>query len=262
MEENSMDKISPQMFWDGSRQRSDEDVYACPVCRDTGWLIGEDGAYPCDCRKKQMLSCRKRACGLQPALISHCFDEFHLDFYPEYMIDNDGRSFRLMAEKALVDARCFADDISCGRPHRGLFLQGEVGRGKTYIASAVANYLLEHDISVRFIVVPEFLDKLRYSYDNANSVSEESLMYAVLNVPVLILDDLGSHNYSEWTKNKIYSLLNYRLNNNLPNVITSNLGIEQLKEILGLRTVSRIVECCDFYLLCSDKDNRLKVRNK
>lgn len=261
MEGNSIEKIHPQVFWDGSGQRSDDEVYTCPVCRDTGWIISDKGAYPCECRKQQMLLYRKQACGLHPALISHCFERFRLDFYPEYMVDGDGRSFRFLAEKALADARSFTDSVCSGKKHRGIFLQGEVGRGKTYLAASIANYLLEHDIQVRFIVVPDFLDKLRYSYDNANSETEAGLMHNVLNADVLILDDLGCHNYSEWTKNKIYSLLNYRLNNNLPNIITSNLNLEQLKEILGLRTVSRIVECCDFYLLCSDKDNRLKIRN-
>ncbi len=259
-ENTTLSKILPADFWSGKTAKPDAEVYRCARCRDTGWLLNDEGAYPCTCLQARLLEKQKAAAGLQPALRKHHFDGFRLDFYSPQLQDNDGRSYRQLAENALAAAKEFVAAFLTDTPQRGLFLQGEVGRGKTYLAAAIVNALVEQGQSALFMVVPELLDQLRYTYNDDSAVSEGALMHRVQQAPVLVLDDLGSHNYSEWTKNKIYSLLNYRLNNDLPVIITSNLGLNELKEILGLRTVSRIVECCDFYLLCAEKDNRLKVR--
>ncbi len=253
-------RIDAKPFWPTYAAKSDAEVYRCPLCRDTGWRIGEDGAYPCDCRREKQLAARKQAAGLQPALISHTFEAFRLDYYSDFLTDPEGRTYRQLAENAYQACRTFVADVLNDKHPRGLFFQGEVGRGKTFLAAAVINALIEQGGEGLFTVVPDLLDSLRYSYDPESETSEQALMTRVRQSPVLVLDDLGSHNYSEWTKNRMYALLNYRLNHNLPVIITSNLDLEQLKDILGLRVVSRIVECCDFYLLCADKDNRLKVR--
>ncbi|HBG22554.1 MAG TPA: AAA family ATPase, partial [Peptococcaceae bacterium] len=46
------------------------------------------------------------------------------------------------------------------------------------------------------------------------------------------------------TCNKIYSLLNYRMNYRLPVVITTNLDLFEIEKHLGKRTTSRIVQMC------------------
>ncbi|MCR4963416.1 MAG: ATP-binding protein [Firmicutes bacterium] len=259
-ENNGFSRVAFQPFWPSYPAKSDAEVYTCPLCRDTGWLMGEDGAYPCDCRREKQMAARKQAAGLQPALLGHTLDAFRLDYYSDFLTDPEGRTYRRLAENACQACRDFVADVTAGKRPRGLFFQGEVGRGKTFLAAAVVNALIDRGCGALFTVVPDLLDSLRYSYDPESETSEETLMNRVRQAPVLVLDDLGSHNYSEWTKNRMYALLNYRLNHNLPLIVTSNLDLEQLKDILGLRVISRIVECCDFYLLCADKDNRLKVR--
>jgi DNA replication protein DnaC len=77
---------------------------------------------------------------------------------------------------------------------------------------------------------------------------------------VLVLDDLGAHNFTEWTQNKIFSLINYRMNHGLPCVITTNLSLEEMNQVVGLRTVSRIIEMCKIYRLYVDEDIRVVMR--
>jgi len=81
-------------------------------------------------------------------------------------------------------------------------------------------------------------------------------------VHVLILDDLGAHNYTEWTRNKLYSIINYRLNNNLPTVITTNLDLAELEEYLGERTTSRIIQMCRIFRLMVETDIRIVKRRE
>ena len=81
-------------------------------------------------------------------------------------------------------------------------LQGYVGRGKTYLAASIANALVERDVDVRFIVVPDFLDELRATFDTSSMGSESELMNLIKTAPVLILDDLGAHNYTDFVSIK------------------------------------------------------------
>ncbi|MDD2443679.1 MAG: hypothetical protein PHS52_04170, partial [Desulfotomaculaceae bacterium] len=73
--------------------------------------------------------------------------------------------------------------------------------------------------------------------------------------------DLGAHNYTEWTRNRIYSIINYRLNHRLPVIVTTNIVLEDLEEYLGERTTSRLLEMCRPYRLLVDLDIRV-IRRK
>ena len=108
-----------------------------------------------------------------------------------------------------------------------------------------------------FLVVPEFLDEIRSSYQESSEGSENALMNRAKNVPILILDDLGAHTYTNWTQSKIFTLLNHRLNYHLPTVITTNLSLGEIGEALGERTASRMLELGAFYPLRVEQDIRM-----
>jgi DNA replication protein DnaC len=107
--------------------------------------------------------------------------------------------------------------------------------------------------------VPDFLDELRATYHKGGEetdINEISLLNGARQVEVLILDDLGAHNYTPWTCNKLYSLLNYRMNYHLPVIITTNLDLLEIEKFLGKRTTSRILQMCNVYRLTVHKDIR------
>jgi len=189
------------------------------------------------------------------------FEDFDLSYYPDSIyLDKSAKSYRDVAKTVLQAARDFAE--TCAKSNtdqhqgKGLFIYGNVGSGKTYLCSSIANYLLEKGKDVLFIVVPDLLDEIRASYSGETEMSESQVLRYAINAPVLILDDLGAHNYTEWAKNKIYSIINNRLNNEMPTIINSNLNLGQIERYLGERTTSRIVELCDIYGLFVPKDIR------
>lgn len=135
---------------------------------------------------------------------------------------------------------------------------GPVGCGKTFLACAIANALLECDKQVLFLVVPDLLDELRATFARKDSNSSElDLLDTARTVPVLVLDDLGAHNYTDWTINRIYTIINYRLNHHLATIITTNLDVRQLNEYLGERTCSRLLELCRGFELFVERDIRM-----
>jgi len=237
---------------------SDRQVYTCPQCRDTGWLVSEEGARPCACGQQALRLRKRRLAGLKAAMDDMCFANFELNYYAADRYVQPGCTYRQAADKALRAARVFVAACGRGEAARGLYFEGALGSGKTFLAASIAGELLKRGIAARFIVVPEFLQQLRFSYQEreGSDYDEAAIMNQALDAPVLILDDLGAHNSSPWTISKIYTLLNYRLNSRLPCVITTNLKPAALAEELGQRAASRMREMCDRFILSIGEDIR------
>jgi DNA replication protein DnaC len=94
---------------------------------------------------------------------------------------------------------------------------------------------------VFFTVVPDLLDHLRATFGPGSDVTYDELFEAVRNVPLLVLDDLGMQSETSWAREKMFQVLNHRLNAELPTVITTNLSIDDLDERLRTRLKDRDV---------------------
>ncbi|KUK32709.1 MAG: IstB-like ATP-binding protein [Thermoanaerobacterales bacterium 50_218] len=224
----------------------------CKTCGDRGIILQDGVARVCPCVKQRYREKLYKEANLTPEIRGCSFEGFRLDYY-------EGEH-REAALRALQGAKQFVHEY-LRNPHvPGILFTGDVGAGKTYLAAAIANFLLDHGVQVLFLVVPDFLDEMRATYHRASGddqgVDDVTLLKRVRQVEVLILDDLGVHNYTAWTCNKLYSLLNFRLNYQLPVVITTNLSLGELDDVLGERTTSRIVQMCRIYRLSVDKDIR------
>jgi DNA replication protein DnaC len=116
----------------------------------------------------------------------------------------------------------------------GLYIWGQCGTGKTHLAYAIANALLERKVNVKFAEIVDLLGKARSTF-NGNKPSDDE--YAIIgeyaNAELLILDDLGSEKASEWTLQTLYAIVNARYANSRPTVITSNMALETLRKYYG-----------------------------
>lgn len=211
---------------------------ACPICHGLGFItrdvpIGHPDfgrAIPCQCKQDELeatrLSDLRRASNL--GMLSHMtFDSF----LPDGIGLNPEKQQNL--RQAFAQARDFAEN-----PIGWLIFKGGYGCGKTHLAAAIANYRLEHGHSALFVVVPDLLDHLRATFSPTSEVRYDERFESVKTTPLLILDDLGTHAASVWADEKLYQILNYRYNAQLPTVITTN---HQLEEI-DLRLRSRMAD--------------------
>ncbi len=121
------------------------------------------------------------------------------------------------------------------QPAGWLTLIGGTGVGKTHLAAAAANDRLAVGDSVCFAVVPELLDGLRASYRDDGEASFEVTFASLKEVDVLVLDDLGAHQATEWANEKLYQLCASRYLRRAPTLITTNVAPESLDPRLASR---------------------------
>jgi DNA replication protein DnaC len=119
--------------------------------------------------------------------------------------------------------------------HKWLVLLGVHGSGKTHLTAAMANDRLSRGLPTLFINTPDLLDALRASFGGEGSTAYEKVFYEVRATPFLILDDFGAHSSTAWAKEKLYQILNYRYNAQLPTVITTNQTLEEIDPPLQSR---------------------------
>lgn len=208
-------------------------IYTCPKCCDTGFIM----ATPCECYTAKKIKYLFEYSNLSDVMKEYTFDKFRLDCYSN---EPYGEFMSPSKNAGLILSRCknFAekDEFKQGK---NLYLFGDTGLGKTFLCSCIANSLIEKGVSVLYqtaynIITEMEEQKFRY----AENTEKTSLYY---NIPVLIIDDLGTEFPSSFTSAVIFDIINNRLIRNLSTVISTNLKIDELERPYGVRVQSRIV---------------------
>ena len=142
--------------------------------------------------------------------------------------------------------------------------KGSVGTGKTHLACAIANNVLEQGIPVKVINVAVLVDELK---EFTSKFKQE-----LKTVKVLLIDDMGKENGTVWLCSEIYGIINARYENELPTIITTegtlkdledNYKVEINEKIVnkGVSMISRLTESCFLSVMVGD-DYRKKAGTK
>ncbi len=124
-------------------------------------------------------------------------------------------------------------------PESWIIFQGVTGCGKTHLAAAIVNYRYQAGNPALFIVVPEFLDHLRSAFSPESKISYDEIFESVKKTPLLILDDFGEQATTPWAQEKLYQVINYRYNAQLPTVITTRYSLDDIDSRISSRFVDR-----------------------
>ncbi len=121
---------------------------------------------------------------------------------------------------------------------KALYLTGSFGSGKTYLISALFNELAKQNVSSVIVYFPEFLRTLKSSFNDIENSYNERFNH-VKNAKLLLIDDIGAENLTTWGRDEILgTILQYRMQENLPTFFTSNLNMKELEEHLSITTSS------------------------
>jgi DNA replication protein DnaC len=211
---------------------------ACPLgaCDGSGWLLDEDAnaARPCDCLERRV---SRAASGRMGSGIPKRFRGVSFDRKP--ICDLDPSLLREVRRYvSQIGERLDAGD--------GLWFYGDVGTGKTSLAMLISKEAQEADRSVAIYSVPRLLAEIKETYNRDSGDSYMQLFQRLCAVDLLHLDDLGAEKSTEWVLEQLYAIVNERWQEKRSIVVTTNLtSLDELREQIGARTVSRLSEICD-----------------
>ncbi len=196
----------------------------CPICGGIGYLRRELPINHPDFGKIIPCSCRSEA--ITQSARSRLFRMSSLEALNELRFENFEKRGRVGLGQLQGDSieNGFNQALNFAQNREGwLLLMGRYGCGKTHLAAAIANHVIEEDISTIFLTVPDLLDWLRYAYSSSGmEISFEERFEEIREIPLLILDDFGTQNATAWAQEKIFQIMNHRYVNHLPTVVTSN----------------------------------------
>jgi DNA replication protein DnaC len=226
---------------------------SCPfgLCDGSGFLTDEqtNTASDCQCRSGRIATARTR--GLA-GRIPRRYQGVSFDRPP---VSDIARTAPDQIQSVRRYVRGIEKNLDAGK---GLWLQGDVGTGKTTLAMLVSKAALEAGRSVAIYSLPRLLNLLREAMDSPEGKLD--FLDRLTAVDLLHIDDLGAENRTDWVLEQLYSIVNARYEAERAIVATTNLMPDELSERLGPRTVSRLVEICGDLIPLFGEDKRREFR--
>ena len=121
----------------------------------------------------------------------------------------------------------------------GLALLGSEGTGKTRLSFAVGLYICKK-CEIKNIDRIKFYDIFQFA------MHEKKEYEKIKKKDVLILDEVGLKQLTDWEMQIAYDLFDYRNEEMLYTIITTNASKEELSSFIGKRSYKRLVESCKF----------------
>jgi primosomal protein DnaI len=137
-----------------------------------------------------------------------------------FRFDNFPAEQRKKFPKLFAAAVEFAEAYQAGEHAKGLYIFGPAGVGKTHLLLAIVNRLTERRVPCIFIRAEAIFDKLRSLIAAGQDI--EPIIDAYCQVPVLAIDEFAQERANEFTIDRIFRIINYRFNAQLPTLFTSN----------------------------------------
>jgi len=195
--------------------------YKCSICNDTEFVHPVIDGKP-DYTKVVSCQCvrAEKDKKKQDALVSYCE-------IPEKGQQMTFDNFTICTGNRYAFDICLA--IAKGESeYNFITLLGKTTRGKTHLAMAICNYRLKEKQPAKYTYVPLLLEELKAGFKKDGDDSYLSRYNVLLNVPLLLLDDLGVENATPWAQEKLDTLVDYRLMHKLTTVVTTNLQLNEV----------------------------------
>jgi len=154
--------------------------------------------------------------------------------------------------RARVKSYAYAIEASTlnGRPW--LVLYGEYGTGKSHLAAAVVRFFVEQGWrECYFRVWTRYINRLQATMDKRRNVDDEfghetqaDILAELTRGMLVAIDDIDKQPASEWTRSKLFDVLNTRYNRATPTILTFNTDIadRKIEDYIGRAVLDRIMQ--------------------
>ena len=211
----------------------------CPHCGGSGYV----GSSMCECLREL---CRQEQKKELSSLLGgkESFDGFRLDLYPTEPDPNLGVSPRQLMERTFRRCRRYAREFGAGAP--SLLFTGGPGLGKTFLSACIARAVADNGFSVVYDTAGKLFSDFEAVKFGGN---QQDLTRKYLQCDLLIIDDLGTEMTTQFTQSVLYRVLNDRLLENRPMIVSTNLSDQALRQRYSAPIASRLLgafEVCLF----------------
>jgi len=192
----------------------------CPQCDGTGWkpiqVNGVRRMTPCDCQNLERSTLLLKQARIPPRY-EHC-ELANFDVRKSQVTGQENPSLTV----AKICAQRFVEEYPTDF---GLLFVGPTGVGKTHLAVAVLRELtLRKGVECLFYDFHDLLKAIRDSYNPGTQSTELGVMQPVLDAEVLLLDELAGANPSDWVKETLHHIINWRYNYKKVTLITTTMS--------------------------------------
>jgi len=214
------------------------DVYKCAKCSDTGRV---EGGAKCACFKQKLVAKYYQMSNLGRALKDENFDNFKFDYYSTAVDKNIGISPREKMEIIHRYAKQFVNEFE--NEPGNLFFHGKVGLGKTFLCSCIAKEVLDKGYTVLYLPATKLFKTVEDArfHRSETEVSDAQINF-FYTAELLIIDDLGTEFSTLATQSALFDIVNSRILDERPTIISSNLSPRELEGHCSDRLVSRFIE--------------------
>ena len=201
-------------------------------CGGSGYI----GSNMCECLTELCRQEQKKELSLLSGGKEN-FSQFKLEYYSDLTDPKYGASPRLIMERNFRTCRSYALPFS---QHSGnLLFVGGTGLGKTFLSACIAKTVTDRGYSVVYETAGRLFAKLeRAKFSGDEEARKEAEKYNQCDL--LIVDDLGTEMPGQFVTAALYSLVNDRLLENKPMVISTNLNVDEMARRYSPQIASRL----------------------
>lgn len=207
----------------------DRDVKVGTICKCERERQQKEKESEAICEEQQKIERNKRTSGLNAEQLHNRFECAICNEYNEKQL----RYCKNYAEK-------FDEMI---KRSQGLLMYGPPGTGKSFLASCIANYLLDKGVTVKAASTIDIVGRSSFYKEDEH----EEYVESIIRPDLFIIDDLGAERNTDFALERVHDIIEYRTGSGKPMIVTTNYSLRQMKnetEIRKLRTFDRIFSCC------------------
>ncbi|MCE9656612.1 ATP-binding protein [Clostridium celatum] len=206
--------------------------YHCQKCKDTGFI----GTEKCSCFKTRLIKLYYKDSELEEAVKRNNFRTFNINLYPNHKLNDEKYTPRKNIESILefVTGEYLPNFKNI---NTNLLFYGNSGTGKTFLSWCIAKELLDRG----HLVVYKTADELLRALKDVKFNNDTDLENLLVNCDLLIIDDLGSEQITDFSSSELFTLINKKILKNKKMIISTNLSLPLISKRYSERISSRII---------------------
>ena len=219
--------------------------FHCDKCKDTGYI----GNEKCGCLKRLETEILNRESGL-PALLARenfgTFDKYVFDDSTDIkeLLPRHMTQYQYMVSRIMPAVMDFIEQFGVKKGD-SILMMGSPGTGKTFLSNCIAKMLIDRQHTVMYERAGDLIDAFSSRDFKRNGEERDALINGRLervhSAELLIIDDLGTEFTNDYSKSRLYEVIEGRLTRGKSTIISTNLSLNQLSAVYGSRITSRFI---------------------